>query len=70
MILRNVAMPQANYQLKYISASQDRLDEIWKPLEKVWTSGLHRSRRAAWAGDWIGRLWGLTKVVVVLLMLV
>ena len=40
MIVRNVAMPKANYQLKYISSSQDRLDSIWKPLEQMWTSGI------------------------------
>jgi hypothetical protein len=40
MIVRNVAIPKANYQLKFISSSQDALDSIWKPLEQVWTSGI------------------------------
>ena len=40
MIVRNVAIPQANYQLKFISSSPDTLDAIWKPLEQVWTTGI------------------------------
>ena len=40
MIVRNVAMPKANYQLKHISSSQDTLDRIWQPLEQVFTSGI------------------------------
>ena len=39
MIVRNVAMPQANYQLKYISTSPDRLDE---PLEEYPKDGANR----------------------------
>ena len=40
MIVRSVALQQANYQLKHISSSQDTLDRIWKPLEQVFTSGI------------------------------
>ena len=39
-IVRNVAMPKANYQLKHISSSQDTLDRIWQPLEQLFTSGI------------------------------
>ena len=40
MIVRSVAMPKGNYQLKFISSSQDALDKIWNPLEQVFTVGI------------------------------
>ena len=40
MIVRSVALQQGNYQLKQISSSQDTLDNIWKPMERAFTSGI------------------------------
>jgi hypothetical protein len=40
MIVRGVALPEGNYQLRQISSSQGTLDGIWKPLEQVFTSGI------------------------------
>jgi hypothetical protein len=57
MMLRGVAVPKVNHMLKHASASDERLEDIWRPAEIAWKAavgmavstegGLHEDR----AGD-------------------